>query len=86
MEKKYLEFFTRVSNIYNGADGYNCLLRAVNSEELKDGLNRREYDIAKTVLSEFFERRNTNGGNRIFGISGYIDTLSRKCEEKEKNP
>lgn len=84
MEGGYLGFFNRASEIYSSSGGHSRLLDAINSEQLRDGLNEKKYEIAKNVLLDFFSGRNTKGSNRIFGISGYIEDLIRKCEEKEK--
>lgn len=86
MEEGYLGFFNRASGIYSSSGGHSRLLIAINSEELRDGLNGRKYKIAKDVLLDFFNDKNTKGNNRVFGISGYIEDLVRKCEEKEKIP
>ena len=79
-----MRFFQKASDIYNGADGYNNLLRAINSGQFQDGLNSNEYEIAKTIMLDFFKERNTKGNNRTFGITGHINYLLLKCEEKEK--
>lgn len=84
MKEKYLEFLNKASDIYNGPDGYNNLLRAINSGQFQDGLNPNEYEIVKTIMLDFFKERNTKGNNRTFGIIGHINDLLLKCEEKEK--
>jgi len=84
MEEGYLKFFNRASEIYSGSGGHSRLLIAINSEELRGGLKGRKYEIARNVLLDFFNDKNTKGNNRVFGISGYIEYLVRKCEEKEE--
>ncbi len=83
MEKGYLDFFKRASEVYSGPGGHNSLLEAINSGMLRDGLNEEEYGIAKLVLSDFFKEHNTTGSNRIWGIYDFeCDKLVKRCRER----
>ncbi len=86
LEQKYMTFFQKASAIYGTSGGHNSLLSAINSGELRDGLNNRQYRLAKKTLLRFFHGRNTRGSDRVFGIYDIeIDELIKKCVKSRKN-
>jgi hypothetical protein len=88
-EKKkegYWGYFNRASDIYATSDGPNRLLCAINSGELRDGLDGMKFEIAQTTMLDFLRGINTTGSNRLFGIRLYEKgRLVKIAEEKELN-
>lgn len=99
MHSLYYGFFERASKIYDSANGFCALSEIIRLKQIKKDsdrelyerlrgkLSEREYEIAATVLFNFFKRHNRNGlKDRILSISEeHKKDLEIECIEIEEN-
>ncbi|HTY43999.1 MAG TPA: hypothetical protein VMC80_02050 [Patescibacteria group bacterium] len=85
IKEGYWGYYNKASVIYSMPDGHYCLLCAIKSEELRDGLKGIKFEAAQITMLDFLNGRNTTGSNRFFGIGLYEkEKLVERAEEKER--
>lgn len=82
MEKGYFKFLIQVSKAYRSVS-FSRLSEMIDAGEFKDGLDEKQYDIAKRAFYNFFEEHSKSASTRIFGIGKYEKRELVKKLEKE---